>query len=949
MVPRGIFGRLVLFAVFSVHEFNVLHHIQPSRGGSFYLLFMDTMKRTRRSRIDGQVCLSLSVVLVVLSEILHPPHHSLSCLAWTTTSLPRRTARTATLLFTSRQSFVSNAASRHQSDNEPAPRRISPVSSLLYDEEKIWIQSIRNSSNLLEIRQQVAFSGVGSATANYPHPLPPRVAIAALHRISQLVIVGGTMNAPAPASESEQLHYYNLSRMIWEQLQMRNSGELIRQLPVKSLIQCWNAVHILRLLPQNPDGVDDDFPSGSSSRELLYKRICERLTKGDALAKLSVTDMAHILSNLASSLSSRRLLHVYRDPFTEEERALLRAVTRRLRKHSVRRSASSKYQRFKIIEASSRLLTGLQRWTTTSSDANDDTNDVDCNVLLQDYVRVMIYTLTKDVLTPISTTASSSSSSHDIDDVFPSRQQNQSWTMQQMAILCQVTDLLLLSSNDTASAQNDPIVQGLINIFDSPGMWDFDANANNTIPSTYELVPILEFMEQYRKFLDDASVSELIQKLGTAFLDFVRRITMNNGDRISKIKPRHVNSILRCAFLLTKKDRDDEAAFMETYWAALRILFLDNNKTFPSNCGAAEVSNFAWLQARRQHYRQDTEVLEALLNRMLEVGRDCSPKLACRALSAFTTLVTTMKYGSKNKDRQDVSNDKSSLPITKELNCHQLLFELFELLGEQLLLSSSQQLTPLDISLAVHGYAKAAYVRDLGIFDHLVQLLASRVDECTARSVSQSLWSCGKMYQWEHQHQQVRFDVDVEQEDELLLQQPYKASAVTMARFLADNVNSMSTKDVAQALWALGRLQIDETDIVSPLAERAKSLVTELKEQELSNILWALSKVKSKDSSVLCELTRRLTSDGSLSLSPQDAATILYALGRLNIRDVAIFESLSDILMDHLESTSALAIANVLWAHRAVHIAPPQKLLDGWATKKTWNNRRSSTQNQLLC
>jgi hypothetical protein len=91
-----------------------------------------------------------------------------------------------------------------------------------------------------------------------------------------------------------------------------------------------------------------------------------------------------------------------------------------------------------------------------------------------------------------------------------------------------------------------------------------------------------------------------------------------------------------------------------------------------------------------------------------------------------------------------------------------------------------------------------------------------------------------------------------------------------------------------------------------------------------------LSKVKSQEFGLIFLLIRRVTHDASLALTPQEAANILYALGRLDIRDEDVFKILSDIILDQIEVVSAPAIANVIWAHRVVYITPPQQLMDTW-------------------
>lgn len=158
-----------------------------------------------------------------------------------------------------------------------------------------------------------------------------------------------------------------------------------------------------------------------------------------------------------------------------------------------------------------------------------------------------------------------------------------------------------------------------------------------------------------------------------------------------------------------------------------------------------------------------------------------------------------------------------------------------------------------------------------------------------------------------------------------------------MARYLGIHSPDLTSRDVTQTLWALGMLKISDPDVTCPLIRRAQDLAHELNTQEVANILLALSRIKSEEFKAIFDLTRRFTSVDTLVVtkpSTQEAANIIYSLGRLNIRDEEVFRYLSSILMANIEETSAQAIANVLWAHRVVHIPPPRELLDQWTVKK---------------
>ena len=66
----------------------------------------------------------------------------------------------------------------------------------------------------------------------------------------------------------------------------------------------------------------------------------------------------------------------------------------------------------------------------------------------------------------------------------------------------------------------------------------------------------------------------------------------------------------------------------------------------------------------------------------------------------------------------------------------------------------------------------------------------------------------------------------------------------------------------------------------------------------------------------------------------QEAANILYALGKLQVDDEATFNMLGQLLIDQVETCTAQAIANALWAFQELGLAPPDQLLQRWTTEK---------------
>ena len=250
--------------------------------------------------------------------------------------------------------------------------------------------------------------------------------------------------------------------------------------------------------------------------------------------------------------------------------------------------------------------------------------------------------------------------------------------------------------------------------------------------------------------------------------------------------------------------------------------------------------------------------------------------------------------------------------------------KLFHELGGHLL---SAQMSPAEISSALSAYAKSSYMLDMGIYDHLVAQLASKASDCSTRQLAQSLWACGKMVSFEG------CGMGGDESDNENIDPPYLGNAKEIASVLAERMKDLSPRDITQTTWAIGRMCITDARLVCSFAFRAKQLSAKFNSAEVANIVWGLSKVGFDDREVILTLTDRLVV-GDLRPKPQEISNVMYALGTLNIRDERLFSELSDMMLENIDETSAQSIANALWAHRALNIKPPKTLLNSWAVQK---------------
>lgn len=640
------------------------------------------------------------------------------------------------------------------------------------------------------------------------------------------------------------------------------------QLSPGKLVGCLRAIHLY----------SDAIVSA------LYGSVVDRLCQGDALAQLNARDLITLLH--ISRMSRAEVI----DSITKTKSScgwsylpdgmerLTICAARRLRKRSVREKAPA----HTLVQAIANAQMLFSKLSPLSSSNSTYLQSLDDDDDLRRELQLLVYTLTKQL---VSMSANDSSTVISVSEA--------------VTVCIAIRSVLILDIEDSLVSS---VCSSLV---EQASKWSTPSI------SVQDIAYLLASLEIWQR---KEAVSSFVFILGKHFHALV-------VDDRSCLDGRIVNTILRSAvFLLEPND-----AAMIPYLKASQVLLTDQK--FLGNCASNELSNFCWFLAFKSSiaHQEIEAILPTLGSRLLEkdIVNTCTPKQACRILSAFTALCT----------RPELLN------VGEDLRHSMLISNLFECHGEHLL---STRLSPLDTSSAVYAYAKAQYVADMGIFDHLVNMVASQASHYSNRQISQTLWACGRM---------ISYDSIGVDEDDLgnefssvaSYRPPYVSSATTLAIYLASSSSALSCKDVVQALWALSHLGLNDARIIEPLVDRVHMVATNLNVQERANLLWALSKLRSHDSKVIFLLTRpfanpsNVNNDGSCHMTfikPQEASNILYALGRMNIRDESVFRNLTDLILEQIDSVSAQTVANVLWAHRAVHLEPPRLLLDKWAGRR---------------
>ena len=733
----------------------------------------------------------------------------------------------------------------------------------------------------------------------------------------------------------------DLARRLWDVLDARvQTADHLASWGVQRWSGCVQAVVLLQV------GVGwshSPHPSCQATHQLL-DWLCDRLIQGDALSRMTVADLAHSLDCVStwpvgaarsSSAPSSAMSVLTAPPILPEP--LLRlasSLARRLRKQSVR-SRSSPREFVVALRACRRLLDPKNAGAlvleachcidkNTGSWTNNRPRSVARTSAVVRDIKRLAYTLSKEILIVRSASALVERKTQPLSTLF------------RLALLLELDS-------------NDPVVEALLRQWGSSNSLSrisADAAAADLAWISSGLI------EYWDKESDD--LGPLVQALGDRLLHLAKGTmpgdTLAASPASSAVRPSQLNHMLRLVGL--RRELSSNKTILAPYLAACQALF--RNEDFLTQCSYVELSNFSWFLYRA--YRPDEGMVAALARRILaktDHDDDCPPNIASRILSTFTSLYRLMAASPLG-----VSSDVTS---TIDSSGHSLLSLLYDRLGAVLLLSS-HTLSPQDLTSAVIAYGRSAYVGDMGIFDHLVQCVADRLEELDVRSMAQCLWACGRMIGWETATEWRTDGSDSATASSVAGTPVYLPNAISFVEHLERHSQQLSAADVTQTLWALANLlpvcppQSRQRcwSAATILSQRAKTLTLELRNADVVIILWAMGRLSCKEYDVVYILSRRFADDAMRDfnarktdpfatkpassrgphLTPQECSMVLQAMGQLDVYDVAVFRHLTHRILEHIDDVSAQSVAVALWAHRAVHQAPPQALMDQWARHK---------------
>ena len=261
----------------------------------------------------------------------------------------------------------------------------------------------------------------------------------------------------------------------------------------------------------------------------------------------------------------------------------------------------------------------------------------------------------------------------------------------------QLSEMVCAWSSLSSSQSEDTLIEELLQICQEDAFFD--------VCSLQQLENVIGSVER----LQATNHSEIMRRGGERLLLLLNSSSMD-------ISPKTINGILRCPVLLHRHNQ----TVLTPYQEAASSLF--RNQTFLAACKTPEIANFLWfISSSPTPSLTDHNLLVMFGNRLLEpdIVDSCNSKLASRILGTFTSIITLDKT---IKDNEEV---------------RALAFDLFHEIGVHLL---TTRLLPAEAASAIYAYAKASYVADMGVVDHLFSELALMKSQCTVRQLSQSLY-----------------------------------------------------------------------------------------------------------------------------------------------------------------------------------------------------------------
>jgi len=322
---------------------------------------------------------------------------------------------------------------------------------------------------------------------------------------------------------------------------------------------------------------------------------------------------------------------------------------------------------------------------------------------------------------------------------------------------------------------------------------------------------------------------------------------------------------------------------------------------FVKGMKSSHMSNVLWFLGASRHY--DSEMYKTLTAHLLTNIEDFvdQPRQACRI---FLSLGTLSSLG------QHESAAESQLAMTTLRS----VFVAFQ----PALINVTAKVAPGDIAGVLYSYSKVLPGEPCVIFDYLLEVLVDCLPQTSVRHISQVLWACGRVSIYNTNESAIVTYVKI------------------LIKELSGRISEVTVIDVVQSIWAASKVGVrpDDCSELRIIIAHAGLVSDCMSTREICTVVGSLARMRAREYDVIKRLTSRFKKACDPIPSPDEAASLIFSLGRLNMRDRVSMTYLGSVLLQNPAEINGQAVARVLWAYRKVQMNAPPSLLDHWAEEK---------------
>eukprot|EP01026_Neomeris_dumetosa_P074337 TRINITY_DN7721_c0_g1_i1.p1 TRINITY_DN7721_c0_g1~~TRINITY_DN7721_c0_g1_i1.p1 ORF type:complete len:561 (-),score=43.17 TRINITY_DN7721_c0_g1_i1:67-1662(-) len=215
-----------------------------------------------------------------------------------------------------------------------------------------------------------------------------------------------------------------------------------------------------------------------------------------------------------------------------------------------------------------------------------------------------------------------------------------------------------------------------------------------------------------------------------------------------------------------------------------------------------------------------------------------------------------------------------------------------------------------------------------GIYDVLLQLMKRRAKKMEAWSLSNCLWSLGKL-------------VDVLDVDQS------KLYYITVFRELCKQVtyiaHDMTNCQISNSLWAMGKFKWKDNEQISLLIDSAIKAVykQDVAAQDISINLWALATMEFIDVNAIDCFIQYLKNHIEDITSSQSVSNIMWALKKLRYNDLEMFKMVEMIILKSNLQFNSQEISVILLAFSDFQMSDKENVLSVLVEQFLKNNYRN--------